>query len=72
MLAGPKGAMVLPSTDDAPKVTKEILGKAFELTIHHPTIGPKICNEWITVDTFIDAIGAADIIDTSIVMTPDC
>ncbi|KAG7350939.1 hypothetical protein IV203_029977 [Nitzschia inconspicua] len=68
MLAGPIGAMVLPLTDDAPKVTKEILGHALELTIHHPTIGPKICNKWITVDTIIDAIRAAAVIDTSVVM----
>ncbi|KAG7350599.1 hypothetical protein IV203_009959 [Nitzschia inconspicua] len=68
MLAGPIGAMVLPLTDDAPKVTKEILGHALELTIHHPTIGPKICNKWITVDTVIDAIRAAAVIDTSMVM----
>ncbi|KAG7342491.1 hypothetical protein IV203_007584 [Nitzschia inconspicua] len=68
MLAGPIGAMVLPFTDDAPKVTKEILGHALELTIHHPTIGPKICNKWITVDTIIDAIRAAAVIDTSMVM----
>ncbi|KAG7348863.1 hypothetical protein IV203_011460 [Nitzschia inconspicua] len=68
MLAGPIGAMVLPLTDDAPKVTKEILGHALELTIHHPTIGPKICNKWITVDTIIDAIRAAAVIDTSMVM----
>ncbi|KAG7341363.1 hypothetical protein IV203_023314 [Nitzschia inconspicua] len=60
--------MVLPLTDDAPKVTKEILGHALELTIHHPTIGPKICNKWITVDTIIDAIRAAAVIDTSVVM----
>ncbi|KAG7337875.1 hypothetical protein IV203_025935 [Nitzschia inconspicua] len=59
MLAGPSGTMVLPLTDDAPKVTKEILGHALELTIHHPTIGPKICNKWITVDTIIDDIRAA-------------
>ncbi|KAG7350356.1 hypothetical protein IV203_009716 [Nitzschia inconspicua] len=68
MLAGPIGAMVLPLTDDAPKVTKEILGHALELTIHHPTNGPKICNKWITVDTIIDAIRAAAVIDTSMVM----
>ncbi|KAG7362199.1 hypothetical protein IV203_025888 [Nitzschia inconspicua] len=68
MLAGPIGAMVLPLTDDAPKVTKEILGHALELTINHPTIGPKICNKWITVDTIIDAIRAAAVIDTSVVM----
>ncbi|KAG7357902.1 hypothetical protein IV203_014515 [Nitzschia inconspicua] len=60
--------MVLPLTDDAPKVTKEILGHALELTIHHPTIGPKICNKWITVDTIIDAIRAAAVIDASIGM----
>ncbi|KAG7354601.1 hypothetical protein IV203_003957 [Nitzschia inconspicua] len=65
MLAGPIGAMALPLTDDAPKVTKEIVGHALELTIHHPTIGPKICNKWITVDTIIDAIRAAAVIDTS-------
>ncbi|KAG7358254.1 hypothetical protein IV203_014841 [Nitzschia inconspicua] len=55
--------MVLPLRDDAPKVTKEILGHGLELTIHHPTIGPKICNKWITVDTIIDAIRAAAVID---------
>ncbi|KAG7339826.1 hypothetical protein IV203_028287 [Nitzschia inconspicua] len=60
--------MVLRLTDDAPKVTKEILGHALELTIHHPTIGPKICNKWITVDTIIDAIRAAAVIDASIGM----
>ncbi|KAG7358742.1 hypothetical protein IV203_015340 [Nitzschia inconspicua] len=68
MLAGPIGAMVLPLTDDAPKVTKEILGHALELTIHHPTIGPKICKKWITVDTIIDAIRAAAVIDASMGM----
>ncbi|KAG7372909.1 hypothetical protein IV203_033645 [Nitzschia inconspicua] len=68
MLAGPIGATVLPLTDDAPRVTKEILGHALELTIHHPTIGPKMCNKWITVDTIIDAIRAAAVIDTSMVM----
>ncbi|KAG7339011.1 hypothetical protein IV203_030424 [Nitzschia inconspicua] len=60
--------MVLRLTDDAPKVTKKILGHALELTIHHPTIGPKICNKWITVDTIIDAIRAAAVIDASIGM----
>ncbi|KAG7373782.1 hypothetical protein IV203_012877 [Nitzschia inconspicua] len=60
--------MVLPLTDDAPKVTKEILGHALELTIHHPTISPKICNKWITVDTIIDAIRAAAVIDASMGM----
>ncbi|KAG7354530.1 hypothetical protein IV203_003886 [Nitzschia inconspicua] len=60
--------MVLPLTDDAPKVTKEILGHALELTIHHPTIGPKIWNKWITVDTIIDAIRAAAIIYASMGM----
>ncbi|KAG7354488.1 hypothetical protein IV203_003844 [Nitzschia inconspicua] len=39
-----------------------------ELTIHHPTISPKICNKWITVDTIIDAIRAAAVIDASMGM----
>ncbi|KAG7369296.1 hypothetical protein IV203_032039 [Nitzschia inconspicua] len=60
--------MVLPLTDGAPKVTKEIVGHALELTIHHPTIGPKICNKWITVDTIIDAIRAASVINASMGM----
>ncbi len=61
--------MVLPASDGTSKVTKEILEHAFELTTNHPTIGLKIRNKWITTDTIIDAIRAAAVIATSMVMT---